>query len=53
LTGDVEYQLVADDTATAGKFFLEWHVTGFASGALRFPTADYNVLEIVEDIPES
>jgi hypothetical protein len=42
----VEYQLVEEDVARAGKFFQRWEVT-FSGGAMQsFPNGEYNVLVI-------
>lgn len=49
----VEYQFVADDTTTAGKFRAEWEVT-YAGGAGpdTFPTGKpkYFYIEVQEDV---
>lgn len=51
--GEVEYQLVAEDTETAGTYFLEWHVSGLVTGLLRVPTDGYHYLQVQEDVPEA
>lgn len=51
--GMVEYQFVAGDTDLDGEFLMEWHVTLSGGGRLAFPTADYHVIRVVADLPES
>jgi hypothetical protein len=49
-TGQVQYQWVAGDTATAGQFLAEWQVT-FQGGAIEtWPDNDQALVVITPDL---
>ena len=48
--GNVTYQLVADDVAVSGDFFLEWHVNYSDGKTLVIPQDSYMQLLIMDDL---
>jgi len=49
-TGKVEYQLVAEDTATSGEYYLEFEVTFLDNTVLSIPNASYYELIVQSDL---
>ncbi len=48
--GRVEYAMQAADTATAGRFRLEWEIVLSSGAVLTVPDDDYHTLNILEDL---
>mgnify|MGYP001567930676 CR=1 FL=1 len=50
LTGQVEYQLIAEDTATVGDHLVEWEIIFGNGRILTVPDNDWHIMKIVEDL---
>lgn len=49
-SGTVSYTPTAQDTANAGTYMVEWHVTAAGGAKTTFPTDGYQLLWIEEDL---
>jgi YD repeat-containing protein len=49
-SGTVSYTPTAQDTATAGIYMVEWHITAAGGGLTTYPTDGYLEASIEEDI---